>query len=222
MKVLTNLIFAALLLVGSNVCFSQEISVRGGLNLSQMLEKLDGRVITDDPKLNPGYQIGSVIDLPINKLFSIETGFIYSTKGLKRVGEPRSDMRYEWRMNIAYLDIPIVAKVSFPIKKVTIFGYGGGYIAQGLYGDIIDKEDIDASFGTWQKVIWGNTGEALNRLDYGLNLGVGVKHRDVQYGISYEMGLANLAASDVPEAKICNRVATIYLSYALWKNKTLN
>jgi len=222
MKILTNIIVAALLLVGSNVCSAQEISIRGGFNLSKMLEKLDGNIITDDPKLNPGFQVGSIVDMSINKLLSIETGIMYSTKGLKRVGEPRSDMRYEWRMNIAYIDIPIVAKVSFPIKKMSIFGYGGGYIAQGLYGDIIDKEDIHASVGTWQKVIWGNSGEALNRLDYGLTLGVGLKYRGIQYGFCYETGLANLAASDVPEAKICNRVATFYLSYTLWKNKTLN
>lgn len=224
MKVLTNLIFAALLMmVGSNICYAQEVSIRGGLNLSQMLIKLDGQQTQEDSKLNPGFHIGPVIDFQINSLFSFETGLLYSTKGYKELSNLTIDTNSSTRINIAYLDVPLTIKTSLQIKKVLLFANGGGYIASGLFGDILSKEDVDGIYGSWQKIVWGDQDGSFQRLDYGVDIGLGVKYKAMQFGICYEYGIANIAGYNRSETKAHNRVTELYLSYALWnKSNTKN
>ena len=221
MNALKKLIFSVLLLSGSYSCFAQEISIRGGLNLSQMQIKWDGRVANEDAKLNPGFQIGPVIDFPINNLLSFETGLLYSTKGMKEIGNRTVDTKSLLRLNIAYLDVPLTLKISFPFRQVTFLANGGGYFAQGLFGNILSKENMNDSDGVWQKVEWGDQVNSFRRFDFGLNFGIGMKYKVIQLGICYENGIANLAGYDRSKNKVHNRAAEFYLSYILWnKSKT--
>jgi len=98
---------------------------------------------------------------------------------------------------------------------------GGGYVAQGLFGNILTKDDINANEREWQKVEWGDQENSLRRFDFGLNFGIGMKYKYLQFGICYENGLANIAGSDRSISKVHNRVAEFYLSHTLWnKSKT--
>ncbi|MDP3432896.1 MAG: porin family protein [Bacteroidota bacterium] len=221
MSILKNLIFIALLFAGSYNCFAQEISIRGGFNLSQMAEKVDGLIVSDDPKLNPGFNFGPVIDFPVYKLFSFETGLLYSTKGLFRKGiYGNGESTYSWRLNVAYLEAPVTFKASLPIRNFELFGTAGGYIASGLFGSLLERVDISNNTGIWHKIDWEGEGISMKQFDYGLNFGIGAKFKYVDIGICYQIGAANLAKFD-KEGSLYNRNIEIYLTYNLWKKTNL-
>ncbi len=216
MNVTKKIIISLILLAVFFVSAAQEISIRGGLNLSQMLEKLDGQLITDDPKLKSGFSFGPTVGFPINKFLSFETGILYSSKGLYRKGTygPNEPI-YSWLLNIAYLETPLSIKAKLHIKNFEIFGTAGGYFASGLYGSLIEREDISNKQGTWYKVKWDGEGISINRIDYGLDLGIGAKLKTFELGICYQIGIANLTNTD-SKVSGYNRNIEVYFKYQLW------
>jgi hypothetical protein len=204
-------------LIISSICsFAQEISVRGGFNLSQMLIKWDGEVTSKNVKLMPGFQVGPVINFPINNSLSFETGLLYSTKGIKEIGHRTVDQKTLFRLNLAYMEVPLIVKISFPFQHVRLFANGGSYFAQGLFGNILTKEDFNDSKGVWKKVEWGDQENSFQKFDFGLNFGLGMKYKVLQFGICYENGITNISGYDRSKSKVHNRAATLYLSYVLW------
>lgn len=221
MNVFKKLIFSALLFAVSYSCFAQEISIRGGFNLSQMLIQWDGEDIQKNPKLLPGFQAGPVINFPINNHLSFETGLLYSTKGIKEIGSYTVDQKTLLRLNIAYMEVPLTVQISFPLKHARLFANGGGYFAQGLFGNILSKENINDSNGVREKVEWGDQENSFQRFDFGLNFGLGMKYKAVQFGICYENGIANISGYDRSKSKVHNRVAEFYISYILWNKSKI-
>jgi hypothetical protein len=221
MNVLKKIICSALLFAGSYICFSQDVSIRGGLNLSQMAEKVDGLIVSDDPRLNPGINFGPVIDFPVYKLVSFETGLLYSTKGLFRKGiYGNGESTYSWRLNVAYLEAPITFKASLPIQNFELFGTAGGYIAYGIFGSLLERFDISNNTGIWHKIDWGGDAILMKQFDYGLSFGIGAKFKYADLGICYQIGTVNLAKFD-KEGSLNNRNIEIYVTYNLWKNTNL-
>lgn len=215
MNVFKKLIFSALFFAGSYSCFAQEISIRGGLNLSQMPTKWDGKVTDRNSEQKSGYHIGPIINFPIKNLWSFETGLLYTTKGLRET-QANNKTKSLIKANINYIEIPLMLKASFPFRNTTIFGSAGGYIASGLFGSILSMEDINGTNGSWQKIVWGDESDALKRLDYGLSFGIGIKSKAIQYGICYEMGMSDLVIPDPSLSKTYNRTLQLYVSYDLW------
>jgi hypothetical protein len=217
MNVLKKVIFALILLGGSNICFAQEISIRGGFNLSQMQDKFNGEIVSDNPKLKPGFSIGPVIGLPIYSFLSLETGLIYSTKGLLNKGlRGPNETKYSWSLNVAYLEVPFQLRASLPLKKLSIFGTAGAYIASGLFGSVLERENIANNLGVWHKVDWNGEGVSIKRFDYGLDFGFGAKLKYAEVGICYQIGVANLTQFETLSS-LHNRYLELYLTYNLWK-----
>jgi len=153
--------------------FSQEISIRGGFNLSQINYKVGDIIVhKDGTKLNPGFNIGPIIDLPITNIFTIETGILFNTKGHKLSGDPLAGVeKYLFQTNISYLDIPVLLKATIPIKKTKIFAMAGGYTGGALYGNIIAEGKENSVIKHFKnKIQWGSNPNEYDRFDYGLDL----------------------------------------------------
>jgi hypothetical protein len=220
MNAFKKIIFAAFLLSGSYICFAQEISIRGGFNLSRMLEKYNGEIITDNPKLNPGFHAGPIICFHFTNNLSFETGILYSTKGLLRKGYyGPSDPKYSWRLNVSYLEAPAKVKVSIPVKKIILFGTAGGYFAYGLSGTLLERENISDKTGIWHKVDWDGTGISMKRFDCGFDFGIGARLKCTEFGVCYQRGLLNISNSSDNFSGF-NKNLEIYLSYKLWNLKS--
>jgi hypothetical protein len=193
MNVFKKTVFATtLLLIGSNICFAQEVSICGGFNLSQINLKVGDLVIhREDTKLNPGFNVGPIIEFPLKNIFSLETGILFTSKGFKQSGYSPSFGNYLNKINIFYSEVPVLLKAYYPIGKTKIFGMAGGYAASGLYGYFIRDGNVN-SVRQHSKVNiqWGSR---MKRLDYGLKFGVGLKIRDCQFGAAYELGLYDIA-----------------------------
>lgn len=217
MNAFKKIIFSTLLLAVSYICSAQEISIRGGLNLSQMPTKWDGKVTDKNSELKSGYHIGPVIDFHINNLFSCETGMLYTTKGLRETSSQTiNSTRSLMKINITYVEIPFSLKASFPFRNITFFGSSGGYIASGLFGHVLSMEDINGTNSSWEKINWGDKGDALKRLDYGLIFGIGMKIKAIQLGICHEMGMSDLVIADPASSRTYNKTFELYVSYNIW------
>lgn len=215
MNVFKKIVFVLLFQAVSNICFTQEVSIRGGFNLSQMPLKSNGQVIDKNSNLKTGLHFGPIIDFRINNLLSCETGLQYTSKGFREIIDHPGSTKSLIKVDIAYLNVPLTAKLSFPYRNATFLGNAGGYIATGLFGNILTMNDINGIYGSWQKIVWGDQGEDLRRLDYGLNFGIGIKYKALEYGLCYEIGLADLVIGDPPSNSTNNRTLEFYISYKL-------
>lgn len=215
MRILRIILFTTVLLLGINICFAQEISIRGGFNLSQYRQKVENLVVyKEGAKFNPGFNFGSILELPITNIFSLETGILFNSKGYKSY-EEFNEVIFRRRENLYYLDIPVLCKVTVPIKKVKVFAMAGPYLGEALYGKF--KEEITENAVTDKlknNVRWGDKPYEYDRFDYGLKFGAGLRYFKWQFGASYDLGLKNIRnAGQLLEKR--NRVIEFYISYAL-------
>jgi len=85
MDLLKKIAFCLILLVSRCHGFSQEISIRGGFNLSEMSIKWNEGTTYKNAKLMPGFHIGPIIDLQKNNHFAFVTDrIIILNKRIKR------------------------------------------------------------------------------------------------------------------------------------------
>ncbi len=196
MKSLIKLIFLVFFLSIGKESFTQNFGIRAGLNLSEIHLSNPYYNYNDYLKMNSGFHIGPTVEFPITESFSIESGLLLSTKGRKLIiKEPNMDNYIsKEKVNMFYLDIPIAVKATFEIGVLKIYGNFGPYIGMGLGGKIIaeftdgiptHKENI--KFGT------DASENQFKRLDYGLMAGGGIVVNDIQVGINYVLGLANIS-----------------------------
>jgi hypothetical protein len=214
LNIFKKIVFAAFLLVGCKFCFAQEIRLRGGFNLSQFRYKYGDEVIhVPGAKLNPGFNVGAMLDLPIKNMFSLETGILLNSKGNKISGSEISGVKdYLEHENLLYLDVPVLLKITVPAKKVDIFAMAGPYIGQALSGKHIGEGIINSIHSNWEyNIKWG---DEYYRFDYGTKIGLGLQFDKYQIGTSYEFGFKNLSVVK-PSTDRRNRVLELYVSYAL-------
>jgi hypothetical protein len=76
MKKLIKITMLTIFLFGGVNSFSQTIGVKAGLYSSTMHIKYNASV-NDNPQINPGFQIGPTIEIPINDIFSFESGLFF-------------------------------------------------------------------------------------------------------------------------------------------------
>jgi hypothetical protein len=216
MNELKKIVLVSLLFIGSNICFAQELSIRGGLNLSKFVTKEGEEVVYYGNTFNPGFNIGPILELPLKNVFSLETGIIFTSKGDKITGENR----YLRTENMYYLDIPILLKVTIPVRETKICIMAGGYGGSALFGNRYGEGIYNSVFERGRTNIqWGNKLNEYNRLDYGLNFGTGFKIQKFQIGALYKHGLNNVR-NDAPW-KTNNRTIEFYIAYQIKNFKKL-
>jgi len=189
---------------------AQELSIRGGFNLAKISYKAGDKVIHPHGyKYNPGFNIGPIIEFPLKSLFSLESGFLFTLKGLK---ESYSSNNYLNKINLFYAEIPVLFKLSYPIGKTKIFIAAGGYAATGLFGYYIGAADVNSvRVHTQENVNWGYNENTTKRLDYGLKFGAGLKIKAFQVGTAYGYGLLDIMNNR--SYKYRNRVIEFYVTY---------
>jgi hypothetical protein len=216
--------FSLVFILITKICFAQDISIRGGFNLSQFWWEYDDiKGPLEGAQLNPGFNIGPVLELPVTKLFSFETGLLFTSKGHK-ASIVVNDVIVDSRRTLYYLEIPVLCKITIPAKKVGIFAMAGPYFGEALYGK--HKEETTENsvlVNKWEgNIKWGDEPYAYDRFDYGLKFSAGLRYNRWQIGASYELGLKNISNMNQPPspASINNRLMELYISYALTNLKS--
>lgn len=220
-----NLMRLFLLLVALNMAtegFTQSFRVKAGLNLSNMLMKSSDELVSDNYKMNIGFNAGITAEFPISGVFSFEPGLFISTKGFHESTNVTVDgvaVESKSKINLLYIDIPLTAKATFDVGNYQVFGVFGPYIGMGLSGkNKTEVTSMGATTNDDMDIEWGEGDDKdLKRLDAGLIFGAGVERSAYQLGITYGLGLANIAAFNTDTFQVKNRVLAITVGYKLGK-----
>ncbi len=218
MTVVNKIVFCTLLLGVSLICPAQEISIRGGLNISHIPEKMVGDNFFDDPWLKPSFHFGPTISFTITKSLALETGVLYSSKGIRNKGKSGWDKEttYLEKLNLSYLEVPVNIKVKIFDRNLSLYGFGGGYFGYALFGNTYQNPDISKDEVSRIRITWVKGMDySMKRLDYGANMGIEFNRNNSAIGINYLFGLTSLTYSSISSY---NRTLEIYFKYQLWSN----
>lgn len=171
MKKIASLVFMGIWMVAISPAASAQlrVGVKGGVNISTV--HFSKEIIS--PQNVTGFHIGPVLEatVPLSGI-GVETAALYSQKGLKYKG---ASMRED------YIDVPVHFKWKFGLPVVKAYLATGPYFDFRVSGDKIwDIPDIvagqirakDFEMG-WDL---GAGVEVFNRLQVGLNYGLGLTH----------------------------------------------
>lgn len=105
------LLFAAVTFISFSAAQSQELRLgaKAGVNLASIagdeIDDFNGRI---------GFHVGALVEIPINKKFSIQPELLYSMHGAAReysvIPNGGYGIKYETNLNLDYINIPIMAK----------------------------------------------------------------------------------------------------------------
>lgn len=218
MKKLMKWIVTVLMVCMAHVIFAQSVTLKGGLNMADMVITEEAEDITEDFKMNPGFHLGILTEFQLGNGFSFEPGLLLMTKGTRAEEEETYQGivgKYEAKINLYYLDIPLNLKLSADAGSAKIFGTFGPYIGMGLSGKSKFTYSENGDSETEEEDIeWGKNNDLL-RLDWGLGAGAGIEFGKLQLGVSYALGLANIAADSEEDNTAKNRVLSISVGYKI-------
>lgn len=204
--------------------------IRGGLNFSNAGSKYTGSVgegesksdYEPDFKSRVGFHLGVVADFGLSESFSIQPGLYFTTRGAK-IEESYDGEKYEEKYNLNYLHLPILASYKIKLSDDIKWHINAGpYVACGVGGKVkweysydgeSEKGDYKA-FGVADKDADEDKG-GLKRFDAGLSFGTGVSFNKIYFGLTYDLGLANIADKKVwgDDFKLKNRNFAISVGY---------
>jgi hypothetical protein len=217
------------LFITSKQVSAQEFSIMGGFNASNMSSKFEGKNYSDQLNYNTrlGGHAAFLVDLKIGKVFSIEPGLMFITKGYKSQFSVPNSSDFRLKYNTYYMDIPILAKFNWnPKENFRVYGGLGPVIGIGLFGKIkpdninadqqVYFQDNYPGIPTSDKSI--DFGDDNKRMDVGLMVTTGINVSKFRVGVFYNQGLRNIALN---QFKTRNRVFGISAGYTFqFKNDT--
>ncbi len=189
--------------------------VRGSLNFSNVGDKYDGEVSDgesasdeeEDFKSRVGFSLGVIYDWGLSENFYIQPGLYFTTRGGK-LEENYEGETYEEKYNLNYLQIPVLASYRIDISDNMQWQINAGpYLAYGIGGKVKWEDSSDGETESGDYDVFGTTeGDyneenyeekgGLKRFDAGLSFGTGVSFNKLYVGLSYDLGLANIADKD--------------------------
>lgn len=191
-------ITALILLTSVHTLKAQSISIKGGLSLSNVLDKDEDVTYSEDYKMQPGFHLGGLVDFPLNNTFAFQTGLNIDSRGFKiKMEDDLFDAKMEANINIYYISIPLTFKAQYTINdKVNLFGLAGGYASMGLYGHYKNKITFmgDSDTDTGDISMGDNSDDSVIRPDMGLSFGAGLTYNKLIFGVGYDLGLLNISS----------------------------
>lgn len=199
-------VMAVLVIVNDNDANAQmRAGIKGGLNVSNLY--LDD---IDDENARYGFNVGVYGQVFSTETFAIQPELLYSTKGARAEYSGLIDQTVKFNLN--YLDLPVLAVFKLgDAAEIHI----GPYVSYLLNSNISYSGDL------------GNGSDEIDRdhlrpFDFGLAGGVGLNFGPMQVGARYNLGLTEIADSDVARTLIGdakNSNAQLYVAFNLNQNR---
>ena len=199
---LIALILSAMVIPISLIAQDTRTGIKGGLNLSNLY--VDD---VSDENLRPGFSLGVFTQLPVSEFFVIQPEVLYSTKGA-RLTYDALDLEGEYRFNLNYVDVPILA--TFKLGESADIQVGP-YVSYLVASSISTDGDLGEALADVDR-------DNFHTLDYGLSAGFGLNFNAITVGLRYNYGLAEIGDSVLSEAALRsakNSVAQLYLALNL-------
>lgn len=197
------------------------VGVKGGATLNTLSGKAPAGT---EKKMTFGYGTGAFVNIGFNKFFSLQPEVLFTQKG----GKTESKTTDDYTTVIAnYLEIPILAKAQFggeKFKGFVVLGPSASYWIGGKTKSSVLGTESNESIDFDNDI--DDDGYRQNRIDIGLNGGVGVQYAfgrsmiilDARYGF----GLSDMNKYKTePDGykKQSNRSAQLSLGYAFRLSK---
>ena len=176
-----------------------------GISKVNLIEKNFLGTIENSFKM--GYQIGAAAEFEIMSFLYVGASACFFQKGSKTKNAFGSS-----KLNIGYLDIPIVIGYKVPLGNVSVFGNVGPYTSVAMVGkSVYESEGFDE---TYDIEFGGDFG--YKRFDSGVTFGGGVEFKQYQVKANYSLGFVDIVPSETVSAK--NSVFNITATYFFGRN----
>ncbi|MDR2036713.1 MAG: PorT family protein [Bacteroidales bacterium] len=182
--------------------------VNAGINTSNAMI---GTVETNGTSFRLGYQIGVTVDYAISQEFYLLSGLSFISKGSKIEdlvymsydgGTPDFTHKFEQQ----YLQLPLYGAYKLSLSKDFNLMFGAGpYFAYGIGGKTNETLNGGSVWGdgtsereykTFGKNDEYSYYDRLKRFDFGLGALVNLEYKKINFNISYEQGITNIAKND--------------------------
>ena len=191
-------LFAVAVLTVSYAQAQFKFGARAGLNLTNWASKYDGKKMEGSEylKFKPGFQIGVVGEIAVIDNFAIQPGLLFATQGYRmNTSESDGSIKHESKstLNVNYLQIPVNAQYKLDLGGMKLLLQAGPYFGFAVSGKNKNKFTFDGETENEDyKIDFGTGPEEMNPLDFGLGLGAGMQFGNIQAGLGFNFGLANL------------------------------
>ncbi len=176
-----------------------KFGVKGGVNLANFGGDAEGT----DAKI--GFNVGGFAEIKVSDKFAIQPELLYSVQGAKS-SESGSGYSYEYKENLSYINIPVMAKYYVADKFSLEAGPQVGFL-------ISAKSKYDVTSGGVNATGTEDSKDDYNTLDLGANFGAGYDFTEnVSVGVRYNLGLSNIA-KDSGDFKATNNVISLSVGY---------
>lgn len=208
------LLLAPIIAMGISTAFSQiTIGPKLGMNISNVKVK----EIKDDPTFSTGgtekysslvgYQLGAVVNVPLNENLSLRPELLYSREGFKYeyketfVFDAFNEFDFKANMvcKLNYFTLPVNFVIQIPVSEnIKLQPYAGPYASILMGGKATIEENSSGRPESVEKKI--KTGKEpsntedfyFNSLDFGFNLGLGLQIESFLITANYKLGLSNI------------------------------
>ena len=190
---LSVLFTATLLIAGMTVCAQEQqttmdsgptakFGIKGGLNLTNLYS-----TDANTDHLKAGFNAGVFAKLPVTRGFSVQPEILYSLKGNKSTYDNIVQGSGEYRFNLGYIEMPLLAVVNLaPNFNLHAGGYAA-YLVNANVKNVNSNGDVQGA--TELKT------SDFNKWDFGLAGGLGFDIQHFTLGARYNYGLSHIGKS---------------------------
>jgi hypothetical protein len=158
-----------------------KLGIKGGVNFTTLYS-----TDVSTSHMKTGFNAGLFAKLPVTRGFSIQPELLYSLKGAKSEYNNFVQGNGEYRFNLGYIELPVLAVVNLAPNFNL---HAGGYAAYLVNANVKNVKN-----GEIQGATELNTND-FNRWDFGLAGGVGFDIEHFTLGARYNYGLSHIGKS---------------------------
>jgi len=199
-----------IIITGTTFGYAQNYyQFKGGISLSQTK-------LTSDQEMNldalTSMHGGISFRLPYSKYFYIQPELIFIRKGYTAKNET-----FDYKINSKpfYVQLPFLFG-AYPIsgENFKLFLHTGVQISIGVGGEI---NEIRNNEEITHKIKYGYTPleNDYDPYDFGIVTGFGIELKKMNIGVSYDLGIKEIAAGNNPDLKMYSRCLNFYLGYII-------
>lgn len=159
-----------------------KFGIKGGYNLTTLYSS---DVSTDHMK--SGWNAGVFAKLPVTRGFSIQPEVLYSVKGSKADYDNFVQGSGEYRFNLGYIEVPVLAVVNLTPNFSLHAGPYAGYLVNAKIKNVSDQGTIQGATDL--------KADDFKRWDFGLAGGAAFDIENFTLGARYNYGLTQIGKS---------------------------
>lgn len=173
---------------------AQRFGIVGGMTFSEMTLR-SGDYSYHGLKSKVGFTGGVILDMPVSKFASVNTGLLYANRGYSGKNDVLGE-RMRGTLVTKNLEIPVNMAMKLRTPIVQPFIQAGPYMMIALSG----TKKMD---GVSHDVDFNGSDREMKRVDFGFNMGAGVEFLSLRLLVNYGLGFINL--SEISGLKTRNR-----------------